>query len=160
MFLRNDAESVNVAAGGINSINVSTMTFPNDVSNLTSFENDVRASLEVANDLPIVGSTALPTSDEIKYRSYAMYASQNRTVTRNDYEAYIYMMPAKFGSVKRANVVNDPSSTNRRLSIYTIAEDAAGNLVQTNATIKENLKVWLNKIKCLMIISTSMMQKF
>ncbi len=149
LFLRNDAESVNVAAGGINSINVSTMTFPNDVSNLTSFENDVRASLEVANDLPIVGSTALPTSDEIKYRSYAMYASQNRTVTRNDYEAYIYMMPAKFGSVKRANVVNDPSSTNRRLSIYTIAEDAAGNLVQTNATIKENLKVWLNKNKML-----------
>ena len=149
LFYNNDSESVNVAAGGINTVTISAMTFPNDNNNVLATENTVRSSLEVANELPIVGNVAPPTADEIKYRSYALYASQNRTVTRNDYEAYIYSMPSKFGSIKRANVVNDPSSTNRRLSVYTIAEDSLGNLATTNAITKSNLKVWLNKNKML-----------
>ena len=83
------------------------------------------------------------------FRSYAVKAAQQRSVTRNDYEAYMYMMPAQFGSVKRAAVVNDPSSSNRRLSIYVVSEDSNGNLIQCNSTLKENLKVWLNKNKML-----------
>ena len=83
------------------------------------------------------------------FRSYAVKAAQQRSVTRNDYEAYMYMMPAQFGSVKRASVVNDPSSSNRRLSIYVVSEDSNGNLIQCNSTLKENLKVWLNKNKML-----------
>jgi hypothetical protein len=59
------------------------------------------------------------------------------------------MMPANFGSIKRASVINDPSSSNRRLSVYVISEDASGNLVKSNMTIKENVKVWLNKNKML-----------
>ncbi len=149
LFFKNDTDSVNVAAGAINTISVSSMTFPNADDNSLSLENDVRTSLEVANSLPIVGSTSLPTPEEIRYRSYAAYASQNRTVTRNDYEAYLYMMPAKFGSIKRASIVNDPSSTNRRLSVYTVSEDASGNLTLTNSTVKENIKIWLNKNKML-----------
>lgn len=149
LFFKNDTDSVNVSAGGINAISVSSMTFPNADDNSLSLENNVRTSLEVANSLPIVGSTSLPTPEEIRYRSYAAYASQNRTVTRNDYEAYLYMMPAKFGSIKRASIVNDPSSTNRRLSVYTVSEDASGNLTLTNSTVKENIKIWLNKNKML-----------
>jgi len=149
LFFRNDSDSVNVAAGAINNISLKSMQFPNDSNNSQSLEGAVRASLEVANDLPIVGNTSEPTAEEIKYRSYAAYASQNRTVTRNDYEAYIYMMPSKFGSIKRASVVNDPSSTNRRLSIYTISENSNGDLITTNSTVKENLKIWLNKNKML-----------
>ena len=149
LFFKNDTDSVNVAAGAINTISVSSMTFPNADDNSLSLENNVRTSLEVANSLPIVGSTSLPTPEEIRYRSYAAYASQNRTVTRNDYEAYLYMMPAKFGSIKRASIVNDPSSTNRRLSVYTVSEDASGNLTLTNSTVKENIKIWLNKNKML-----------
>tara|TARA_Y100001972_G_scaffold128317_1_gene188518 strand:+ start:901 stop:2697 length:1797 start_codon:yes stop_codon:yes gene_type:complete len=149
LFYKNETDSVNAAVGAINSISVSSMTFPNAINNILSTENTVRSSLEVSNELPIVGNTSLPTSEEIKYRSYAVYASQNRTVTRNDYEAYMYMMPSKFGSIKRATVVNDPSSTNRRLSVYIVSEDSSGNLTLTNSTVKENLKVWLNKNKML-----------
>ena len=110
---------------------------------------DVRSSLEVSNDEPIVGSTALPTSEEIRYRSYAAKAAQMRAVTRNDYEAQIYMMPAQFGSVKRVSIVNDPSSSNRRPSVYMISEDGDGNLTESSSTLKENVRVWLNKNKML-----------
>lgn len=149
LFYQNDSDSVNVAQGNLNSILVPTMTFPNADGIRDAFQNSVRASLEVSNDEAIVGNTALPTSEEIRYRSYAAKAAQQRSVTRNDYEAYIYMMPPNFGSVKRAAVINDPSSSNRRLSIYVISEDENGNFVSSNSTIKENVKTWLNKNKML-----------
>tara|TARA_R110000851_G_scaffold277892_1_gene430992 strand:- start:642 stop:1193 length:552 start_codon:yes stop_codon:yes gene_type:complete len=59
------------------------------------------------------------------------------------------MMPAGFGSIKRAAVINDPSSSNRRLSVYVISEDGSGNLISSNSTIKQNVKQWLNKNKML-----------
>jgi len=59
------------------------------------------------------------------------------------------MMPPSFGAVKRASVINDPSSSNRRLSIYVVSADNQGNFVSTNSTTKENLKQWLNKNKML-----------
>ena len=45
--------------------------------------------------------------------------------------------------------MNDPSSSNRRLSVYVTSEDSSGNLVTSNQTIKENVKIWLNKNKML-----------
>jgi hypothetical protein len=149
LFYQNDSDSVNVAQGNLNSVSITSMTFPNANGITDGFQSGVRASLEVSNDTAIVGNTSLPTSEEIRYRSYAAKAAQQRSVTRNDYEAYMYMMPAGFGSVKRAAVINDPSSSNRRLSVYVISEDGFGNLITSNSTIKQNVKQWLNKNKML-----------
>lgn len=149
LFYQNDSDSVNVAQGNLNTVTVSSMTFPNANGFNDGLQSGVRSSLEVSNDTAIVGNTSLPTSEEIRYRSYAAKAAQQRSVTRNDYEAYIYMMPAGFGSVKRAAVINDPSSSNRRLSVYVISEDGSGNLITSNSTIKQNVKQWLNKNKML-----------
>ena len=143
----NEQDSINIAAGTLNTVSIPIMDFPplSDQSSALS----VRASLEVANDTPIVGNTSIPSSEELRYRTYASKAAQMRSVTKNDYEAYIYMMPSNFGSVKRASIINDPSSTNRRLSAYVISEDQNGRLVQSNSTLKENIKQWLNKNKML-----------
>lgn len=149
LFYQNDSDSVNVAQGNLNQISISSMTFPNADGTRDALQSSVRSSLEVSNDEAIVGNTSLPTSEEIRYRSYAAKAAQQRSVTRNDYEAYIYMMPPAFGSIKRASVINDPSSSNRRLSVYVISEDSSGNLIAANSTLKENVKTWLNKNKML-----------
>jgi len=150
VYYSNDSVSVNVNAGNLTRNVLSNLVFPNSNQNSAKTTQDIVSnSLEVSNDEPIVSNTSLPTAEEIRYRSYATYASQNRIVTRNDYEVYCYMMPPSFGSVHRANVVNDPSSTNKRLSLYVISVDNGNNLIRTNSTIKENLKVWLNKNKML-----------
>ena len=149
LFYQNDSDSVNVAKGNLSTVSIASLTFPNETPSTKGQQQTVRESLEVSNDAPIVGNTTLPTAEEIRYRTYAAKAAQQRSVTRNDYEAYIYMMPAQFGAVKRAAIVNDPSSSNRRLSVYVISEDSDGNLTQCNSTLKENLKVWLNKNKML-----------
>lgn len=147
-YYDNETDSVNVQAGGLNTVSVVGMSFPNSIGD-TSSELSVRSSLEVSNEVPIVGNTQLPSADHLRQVTYAAKAAQKRAVTRNDYEAYVYMMPSNFGSIKRASVYNDPSGTNRRLSIYVISEDENLNLMETNSTIKENLKIWLNKNKML-----------
>ena len=58
-------------------------------------------------------------------------------------------MPASYGAVKRASIINDPSSTNRRLSIYVISINQNNQLVMCNSTIKQNIKTWMNKVKML-----------
>ena len=52
-------------------------------------------------------------------------------------------MPTKFGSVSRANIVNDPSSTNREISLYVISEDTDGKLTKTHQITKNNIKNYL-----------------
>tara|TARA_R100001079_G_scaffold79722_2_gene43691 strand:+ start:23835 stop:25619 length:1785 start_codon:yes stop_codon:yes gene_type:complete len=147
LFYKNSSDSINVASGQITNFVTKPLEFPGDIS--SSRASEIRSSLEVSNEEPIVGNTETPTSEEIKMKTMSEMFSQNRAVTRNDYEAMAYSMPASFGSVKRASIVNDPSSTNRRLSMYVISVDNDNNLITTNQTIKENLKVWLGKVKML-----------
>ena len=101
--------------------------------------NDIISSFESFNEDPIVGDTRLPTSDEIKRRTIDHFASQNRAVTQLDYEALVYAMPERFGSVKRCKIIRDPDSLRRNLNLYVISEDSRGKLTQTNTTIKENV---------------------
>lgn len=149
-YLKSEQDSINVAAGSLNSVSIPVLEFPRDDGILNSADiSNIRAGIEVANDTTIVSDSSLPTSEEIKYRTYASKASQLRSVTRNDYEAYCYMMPKVFGSIKRATIINDPSSSNRRLSLYVISANSNNDFVTTNSTTKENLKHWLNKNKML-----------
>lgn len=145
----NDADDINVPSNSVTSLKELISEFPDDSKINATTRSFVLNSVEVTNDDRIIGNTPTPSSDEIRVRSYGAYASQNRAVTREDYESYVYLMPPKFGSIKRATVINDPSSSNRRLSLYIASVDNSGNLVLSNDTIKQNVKTWLNKNKML-----------
>lgn len=143
----NDITSTNVPANAINSVRTATLQFQNrDLLSKTSIES-VESSLEVNNADPIVGDTSGITNEELKVRAKDYYASQNRAVTKQDYEALCYNMPKKFGTIKRVSIINDPSATNRRMALYVISEDNNGKLTTANSTIKNNLKIWLQKYK-------------
>ena len=145
-FGSNDSVDVNVPINGLIEVSNLSMEFPGNLAAPNASKQlTVRNSAEVTNDEIITVERAIPTPDEIKYRAYAVYSAQNRVVTKNDYEAYVYQMPRKFGKVSRVNVVNDPSGINKRLAMYVISKDNNENFVNTNGTVKSNLKVWLNK---------------
>ena len=59
----------------------------------------------------------------------------------------VYRMPPTFGAVKRCHILQDQDSLKRNLNLYVISEDSDKNLVETNASIKSNLKTWLNRVK-------------
>ena len=111
----------------------------------TSVEN----SIEITNVDPITTVNSSITMEELKQRAIAQYSAQNRAVTKQDYESLVYNMPSKFGAVKRANIVNDPSSSNRRISLYVIGENSETKLAPVNTAVKNNLKNWLLSYKML-----------
>ena len=145
----NTADNVNAGVKQVVEVVNPIFSFEDPSNLIISTINGVRASLELENELPIVGDVFIPNSDEIKYRAYGAYYSQNRAVTREDYKSLIYRMPNKFGSVKRCNVVKDANSFKRNLNIYIVSEDEDGFLVATTPSIKQNLKTWLNNYKML-----------
>ena len=143
----NSSQNVNVPVGGLNKVVRPLFEFANFNTLSTNLLNSTAGSLEVENENPIVGDVSFPSSDELKRRIIDFSATQNRAVTRQDYIAMAYAMPAKFGAIKRVNIVQDSDSFKRNLNMYVIAEDSAGNLIAANDQIKKNLKVWLNQHK-------------
>ena len=137
----------NVAAGGLNQVSNALMEFEDLTILSTNQVSFIRNSIEVSNEEPIVGNVSNLTTAEVKQRIYDTFPTQNRAVTQKDYENLTYRMPLKFGSVKRCSVQKDPDSQKRNLNVYVVSEDSLGKLVQTNSTIKKNLKVWLNNYR-------------
>jgi len=134
----------NVAATSLNTVASSLLEFE-DASVLAGATlTTVRNSLEVINEEPIMGNVSNPSTAEIKQRIYDTFPTQNRAVTQQDYENLVYRMPANFGSIKRCSVQKDPDSQKRNLNVYVVSEDPQRKLINTNTTIKTNLKTWLN----------------
>ena len=143
----NTPSTTNAAANTLTGIVSPRFQFKNRTALDTTKLATVEGSLEISNEDPLVGDTALPSSEEIKARVKANFASQNRAVTLEDYQAVIYNMPAQFGAVKRCTVLQDPDSFRRNINIHVISEDEDGELATTPITTKENLKTWITRHK-------------
>jgi len=138
----------NLAVGQLTTVNTSHFSFGKSIDELNASKVSlVEGSLEVDNEVPIVGEVSIPNSAEVKQRVFDTFPTQNRAVTQADYENLCYRMPAKFGSIKRVSAQRDPDSQKRNLNLYVISEDPFGSLIQTNAAIKNNLKTWLNQYR-------------
>jgi hypothetical protein len=147
VYRSNTEDNVNASSNSVTKVVEPIIEF----KNITLLSEDTRdfvvSSLEVTNEKPILGDVSLPSTEEIKIRALNTFATQNRAVTREDYESLIYSMPAKFGAVKRCCVEKDPDSFKRNLNIYVLSENREGHLTKTNPTIKNNLKTWLDGVR-------------
>ena len=108
---------------------------------------EVISSIEVENEEPILGEIDTLTAEEIRTRAFGTFAAQNRAVTREDYINLVYRMPAKFGKIKRVNVIRDEDSLKRNLNLYLLSENFSKNLTAPNTLMKENVKMWLENYK-------------
>tara|TARA_B100000700_G_scaffold176750_1_gene195409 strand:- start:364 stop:2166 length:1803 start_codon:yes stop_codon:yes gene_type:complete len=143
----NFEQNINAGVNTVLTIGDVNFGFDNIQSLASLSVSNVVASLEVTNEEPITGDSSDITTEELKVRAKTYYSMQNRAVTKQDYEGMMYNMPKKFGMIKRVNVVNDPSATNRRMAIYVISEDDEGKLTTTNSRIKKNLQNWIMQYK-------------
>jgi hypothetical protein len=141
----NDSNSVNAGVDSITKVIKSNFEFKDLVSLNRSLVTKVINSLECTNEEPIVGDISVPSVEEFKRRVLNSHATQNRAVTKQDYEAMCYKMPPMFGMLKRVKAIRDSDSFKRNINLYVISEDVFGKLITSNATIKDNLKTWLNK---------------
>ena len=64
-------------------------------------------SIAVDNEAPSTGGRGEETIDEIRENALAMFGSQNRAVTRKDYQVRALTLPAKYGGVAKAYCAPD-----------------------------------------------------
>ena len=119
----------------------------------------IKASVACTNPERATGGKSEETLDEIRQNAMAHFATQQRAVTTNDYIIRAYSMPAKFGTVAKAYVIQDQqlNLTNSdkmipnplAINLYTLGYDSNNNLTELNPAIQQNLKTYLKEYRLL-----------
>jgi len=58
-----------------------------------------------------------------------------------------YAMEGSSGKIRKAAIHRDEVGLRRNLNLYCISQDANQNLQKASSALKENLKLWLSKVK-------------
>ena len=156
-----------ITGGGVSSnVNANTITEvdtlftsnnPNLNRNLLDF---VRTSVAVNNPEAAKGGGDGDSVEELRENTIAQFATQQRTVTKEDYIIRTLSMPSKFGRVAKVYIVQDdqisPLSNefNRirnplALNLYTLGYDNNKNLTDLNIATKTNLQTYLEQYRML-----------
>jgi len=153
----NDNVSINEITN-IDSVTYLTTNYNVDPALLSA----TKASVAVTNPVPATGGSNLPPIESLRQNIISTFASQYRSVTKEDYIMRIYAMPSKYGSVAKAYLAPDsqldtadreyPRDTIANqlgLDIYLLGFDANKNLVPVNRVVKENLRTYLSNYRIL-----------
>ena len=146
----------NVPSYTLKTITGITYEINNEGLNATLLDR-VKSSVACTNPEAATGGRSAESIDDIRLNAMAHFASQQRAMTAQDYVIRAYSMPARFGSIAKAYVIQDYqlSSDNERianplaLNLYTLGLNAAGNFEPLNRAVKENLQVYLNQYRML-----------
>jgi hypothetical protein len=129
---------------GVNVINqIGTVIFvvngPSEGTN-TSVVNSLRCT----NVTAAIGGAGQPTIEEVRNYVAFNFASQNRAVTVNDYEAIIRKMPSQFGAPAKVAVMEEDN----KIKIKILSFDTTGALtpVVSNA-LMDNLASYLSNYR-------------
>jgi|7_EtaG_2_1085326.scaffolds.fasta_scaffold00740_4 hypothetical protein len=107
----------------------------------------VKASVECTNSEQIITSKRSEGMSDIKAHAASIFSRQKRAVTMQDYQALVYYMEPRFGSVYRCSIMQDSDSFKRNLNLYVLSTDNKGKFITTPAVTKNNLKTWINEFK-------------
>lgn len=127
-------------------INIDAVSVNNTIDGLTpeqvSLLNTVKTSLKVNNSIATVGGTGPESDDNIRQNAIAAFAAQNRIVTQDDYLARVYALPAKYGSIAKAQIITYNSLDVNQNQILTGTVDNNNVATVTN----DNTKNYFRKI--------------
>ena len=136
--------SHNVPVGSASAVVDLDIKFPPSCS-ITN-RNSVINSIDVKNDFAAQGGANAPTLAELKSMIPASRSMQNRVVTRQDLLARLYTLPAEFGRLFRASIINNPNNP-LASTLHVISRDRFGSLTNAPDTLKQNLSTYLNEFR-------------
>ena len=146
---------------GISSIvNIDSVSYLNETGMVDLVAS--KDSLAVINNEPASGARSRQDLDSIRQNAMSTFAAQNRAITREDYIARVYSMPARFGAVSKAYIVGDtqintsdksyPAETipnQYALNLYILTDDENSNFVSANQALQENLRTYISQYRML-----------
>lgn len=121
----------------------------------TAFSDDTAAdTLAFNNPKAAVGGKDGDSTEELRQNSLRSFAEQQRTVTLQDYAIRSLSLPPRFGSIAKVYATQASGDTQKdgllstnplAISLYTLALDNNGKLINTPYSLKENLKTYLSQ---------------
>jgi hypothetical protein len=113
--------------------------------------NYVFNSLAVTNPEAADGGSAGDTTEEIRQNTLMQIATQQRTVTLDDYIVRALSMPSDFGTVSKVYIekptLDNQTSTIETLCMYVLSKNSAGQFSSPTETLKKNLRTYLSQYK-------------
>lgn len=168
-YLSGGGVESNVASGTIieiGQLNIINRTTEFNQAELDLF-NDVVRTVTVFNEMPATGGQDGETVEEIRQRALAVYSSQNRIVTRRDYEARTLAMPARYGAIAKVFAVSDSLQTKiqsgisqtqqqadsspkpNAINLYVLGYNQSKKITTLNELVKKNLQQYLSQYRML-----------
>jgi hypothetical protein len=150
-YLTGGGVSANVPSNDLTQL-TSTTKFLNSNLNANT-ANTVFASLAITNPIAASGGGDGDTTEEIRQNSSANFASQQRTVTQDDYLVRTLAMPSKYGTVAKAYIEPTKAQTisagesNSVLDLYILSNDANGYLTTASPALKQNIITYLSQYR-------------
>ncbi len=146
----------NVPANSINELGM--VSYVNQTVNLdASLLKQAKASVAINNPFPSKGGASIEPIEVVRQKTLGTFAAQNRAVTREDYILRCYTMPAKFGSIAKAYIIQDEQvdSTNPEakipnplaMNIYCMGYNARKQVVPLNDALKQNVQTYLGQFR-------------
>jgi len=152
--------------GIIDNIGSNELTVPDklnitlDAENLdNSLVNLIKRSVAFNNPISATGGNNFESLEDIKFNATAHFSTQNRTITKEDYIVRTYALPAKYGSIAKAYIVQDDQinpenetesqyiSNPLTLNLYILSYNSDKNLSKSNIALKENLSTYLSQYR-------------
>ena len=128
----------NVPAGDLTTID--RVEFDDDITAFNT--NDLRlykqakSSVAVSNEIPATGGRGEETIEEIRENALANFGSQNRAVTRKDYQVRALSLPAKYGGIAKAYCAPDGELDNNSPSSILSNPDTLSEFTQLVQSIQ------------------------
>jgi hypothetical protein len=149
-YLTGGGVGANISAGELTQLSGDNVTF-NNISLNGTIANTVFASIAAANPKAADGGAAGDTDEQIRQNTLMQIASQQRTVTLDDYKVRAMSMPSDFGTIAKLYMekptLDDQTSTVETLCMYILSQNSSGHLSIPTETLKKNLRTYLSQYK-------------
>ena len=150
-YLTGGGVSSNVNSGTLTALNKSNTSFNNINLNSTT-ANYIFESLTSTNLTAASGGKGGDTLEEIRQNTLALVASQQRSVTADDYLIRALSMPSDYGAISKAlieqpKLTDNQVSTIETLNLYVLSLNSQGQLDYASSTLKSNLRTYLSQYR-------------
>ena len=149
-----------LTGGGVNS-NTGANTLVNFDNTNSQFNNPnlnsttanyIFSSLASNNPNAASGGRGGDTLEEIRQNTLALIASQQRSVTADDYLVRALSMPSQFGSISKAYIeqpklTDESVSTIETLNLFCLSQNTSGQLDYASDLLKKNLRTYLSQYR-------------
>jgi hypothetical protein len=150
-YLTGGGTTSNINANQLTRINTSNVKF-NNFNIDPTIANYIFSSLASNNSEAASGGKGGDTIEEIRQNTLALVASQQRSVTADDYLIRALNMPSDYGAISKAlieqpKLTDNQVSTIETLNLYVLSLNSQGQLDYATDTLKNNLRTYLSQYR-------------